>query len=59
MPSFQRISIANTNSIYNLKKELLRFHCGCYGNKVTLAMRYVADAYCLKNLHTKYELNST
>ena len=30
------------------EKELLRFHCGCYGNKVTIAMRYVADAYCLK-----------
>ena len=47
MPSFQKISIASTNSI-KLKKEVLRFHCGCYGNKVTIAMRYVADAYCLK-----------
>ena len=26
---------------YNItqKKELLRFHCGCFGNRVTLAMR--------------------
>ena len=26
-------------------KELLTFHPGCYGNWVTIAMRYVADAY--------------
>ena len=26
-------------------KELLMHHCGCYGNLVSIAMRYVADAY--------------
>ena len=26
-------------------KELLTYHCGCHGNLVTIAMRYVADAY--------------
>ena len=26
--------------------ELLMYHCGCYGNLVTIAVRYVADAYC-------------
>ena len=24
------------------------FYSGCYGNLVTIAMRYVADAYCPK-----------
>ena len=26
-------------------KELLTFHSGCHGNWVTIATRYVADAY--------------
>ena len=26
-------------------KELLMHHCGCHGKLVTIAMRYVADAY--------------
>ena len=26
-------------------KELVKFHSGCHGNPVTIAMRYVADAY--------------
>ena len=26
-------------------KELLTEHCGCHGNLVTIAMRYVADVY--------------
>ena len=29
-------------------KELLRFHFGCHGNSVTIALRYVADVYCPK-----------
>ena len=24
---------------------LLKYYCGCYGKLVTIAMRYVADAY--------------
>ena len=35
------------------------FQSSCHGNLVTIAMRYVADAYCPKNLHTKYGLNAT
>ena len=41
----------NLHSKYKLnitEKKLLRFHCGCYGNNVIIAMRNVADAYCLK-----------
>ena len=29
-------------------KGVLRFHFGRHGNQGTIAMRYVADAYCLK-----------
>ena len=25
--------------------KLLRYYCGCHGKLVTIAMRYVADAY--------------
>ena len=36
------------------------FYFGCYGNYVTLAMRYVVDAYCLKEspyqIGTQYDL---
>ena len=28
--------------------ELLTYHCGCHGNSVTIATRYVANAYCPK-----------
>ena len=28
--------------------ESLTYHCGCHGNLVTIATRYVADAYCPK-----------
>ena len=41
----QGISIPNVNSIKYEVKELLTYHCGCHGNLVTIAMRYVADAY--------------
>ena len=33
------------NSIRPKTKELVKFHSGCHGNPVTIAMRYVADAY--------------
>ena len=41
-------------------KELFTLHCGCHGNLVTIAMRYVADAYHTKKASsTKYDFNST
>ena len=33
------------NSILLKTNELLSFHCGCYGNMVTIAAVYVADAF--------------
>ena len=33
------------DSIRLKTKELLMYHCGCYGNLVTIATLYVADAY--------------
>ena len=38
----------NMNSIPLMTKELLRYHCGCYGNIVTVATGYLADAYYSK-----------
>ena len=38
----------NMGSIGRKTKELLTDHCGCHGNLVTIATRYVGDAYCLK-----------
>ena len=29
-------------------KELVAYYCGCNGNLVTIATRFVADAYCPK-----------
>ena len=40
--------IPNMTSIGLKTKELFTEHCGCHGNLVTIATRYVADAY-----HTK------
>ena len=31
-------------------KELLTYYCGCHGNLVIIAMRYMADAYCPKEI---------
>ena len=36
----------HTKYVLNMTKELLMHHCGCPGNLVTIATRYVADAYC-------------
>ena len=36
------------DSIQLKTMELLTYHCGCLGNLVTMATRYVADAYSLK-----------
>ena len=47
------------NSIQLKTKELGTYYCGCHGNLATIAMRYVADAYCPKEPHTKYGLSMT
>ena len=39
--------MANMISIGLKTNELLTYHCGCHGNLVTIATRYVANAYCL------------
>ena len=36
------------DSIRPKTKELVTFSCGCHGNLVTIAMRFVANAYCNK-----------
>ena len=35
------------------------FQSACHGNWVTIAMRYAADVFISKNLHSKYKLNIT
>ena len=49
----------NVDSIGLKTKELLTYHFGCHSNLVTIATRYVADAYHPKKVHTKYDLNRT
>ena len=50
----------NMDSIRLMTKELLRFHSGCHGNRVTKAIRYVPDGYCNKEpphqISTQYDL---
>ena len=36
------------DSIQLKTKELGTYYCGCHGDLVTIAMRYVAVAYCPK-----------
>ena len=38
----------NVDSIWLKTKELLSYHYGCHSNLVTIATRYVADAYHAK-----------
>ena len=38
----------NMNSRYLETKDLLRNHCSCHGNLVSVAVKYAADAYCPK-----------
>ena len=33
------------NPIHPKTKDLVKFHSGCHGNPLTIALRYVADAY--------------
>ena len=35
----------NMDSIRRKTKEFLTYHCGCYGNLVTIAIKYVAGVY--------------
>ena len=41
----------------------MTYHCGLHGNLVTIAERYVADAYCLieppYQMWTQYDLRQT
>ena len=41
-------------------KELVTCYCGCHGNVVAIAIRYIADAYCPKEppcqIWTQYNL---
>ena len=56
----QGTSIPNIDSIRPKTKELLSYYCGCHGNLVTIATRYVADAFCPKEppyqIWTQYDL---
>ena len=60
MPISQGTSILNMDSILLKINELLMFYSGCHGNRVTIAMRYVADVYCPKEppyqISTQYHL---
>ena len=38
----------NVDSICLKTSKLLTYHYGCHRNLVTIATRYVADAYCPK-----------
>ena len=42
--------MANIISIRVKTKELLRHHCSYHGNLVTISIRYVANAYCPKEV---------
>ena len=48
------------DSIQLKTNELLTYYGGCHGNLVTIAMRFVADAYCPKEapyqIWTQYDL---
>ena len=56
---FQETLVPNISSIWLKTNKLLMFQSGCHGNWVTIAMRYAADAFISKNLHSKYKLNIT
>ena len=51
--------MANLDSTWFKTKELLTYYYGCHSNLATIATRYVADAYILRKVHTKYDLNGT
>ena len=43
---FQRTSVPIMDLIWVKTEELLTYHFSCHGNLVTIATRYVVDAYC-------------
>ena len=45
MPIVAKTCILNMDLIRHKTKELLTYHRGWHGNLVTIAARYVADAY--------------
>ena len=49
----------NIKSIQRKTKGLLTYFRSYHGNLVTIATRHVADAYCSKEHHAKYEVNTT
>ena len=46
----KNLPIPNMDSIRPKTKELMIYYCGCHGNLITIAMRYMADAYCPKEV---------
>ena len=38
--------MANMNSVHLKTKELLRYHCSFHGNRIAVALKYAAAAYC-------------
>ena len=40
------------NLIELRNKELLTYHYGCHGNLITIATRYLADAYCPNKMNS-------
>ena len=48
MPIVPKTTVPNVNLIQFKTKELLMYHCGCHGNLVSIATRYVADPYLPK-----------
>ena len=43
---FYHVHVINTG--ISTEDKSLMFQSGCHGNQVSIAMRYEADAYCLK-----------
>ena len=40
--------VPDMNLIPPKTKELIKYHCGCHGNIVTITKGYLADAYYFK-----------
>ena len=59
-PVVPMTSIPNVDSVRPKTKELLTYCCSCHGNLITIATRYMADAYSHKEppcqLWTQYVL---
>ena len=57
--SYWESFIPNMKSIKLMTKELFRYHCDCHGNLITIAMRYMVDAYHPKKAFPKNDLYRT